>query len=59
MTSSASWRFPFDDTRPDAYTWPYRRNGKGNVIAVVQSSQWLPTSVSPGSSDAPVCVVTT
>jgi hypothetical protein len=51
--------FPFDDTRPDVYGCPYSRTGKGNATCVVQSSQWLPTSVVPGISDTPLCVVRT
>jgi hypothetical protein len=30
--------------------------GNGNVIGVVQSSQWFPTSSVPGMIDCPVCV---
>src|SRR4051812_19883022 len=54
-----SWMFPFE------LTWIavvavrlYSETGNGAVTAVVQSSQWLPTSVVPGTIDAPVERVT-
>jgi hypothetical protein len=56
-SSDPSWRFPFDDTDPAVNDWPYTVTGNGNVTAVVQSSQWFPTSVVPGTTGWPVCVV--
>jgi hypothetical protein len=36
--------------------FPYTVTGKGNVIGVTQSSQWLPVSVVPGTIGLPIVV---
>ena len=46
-----SW--PFDPALAVVKVWSYKVTGKGNAIAVPQLSQWLPTSVSPGTKVAP------
>ena len=44
-----NWTDPFDDTLTDEYAVPKNVTGNGSVTAVVQSSQWLPVSVTPGT----------
>ena len=38
---------PSDPTDATEVAVPYTLTGKGRLMAVVQSSQWLPTSVPP------------
>lgn len=42
-------KLPLELTFAVVKVWPYTVIGKGSVIAVVQSSQWLPVSVVPGT----------
>jgi hypothetical protein len=52
-----SCKLPLEPTFPVLNVWPYTLTGNGNVIAVVQSSQWLVVSVVPGVIVFPVVVV--
>ena len=42
-------RWPFDPAFACVKLWPYSVTGKGSVTGVLQSSQWLPMSVTPGT----------
>ena len=44
-----NWRFPLDEMLADVKLCPYKVYEKGNVMAVVPSSAWLPVSVVPGT----------
>jgi hypothetical protein len=47
---------PFDPTVATETGAPYTLTGKGRLMSVLQSSQWLPVSVPPGVI-VPVVVV--
>src|SRR5690242_11594031 len=49
-----NWMLPFELSEALVYGVPYTVTAKGKVIAVTHSSQWLPTSVVPGTIEAPV-----
>jgi hypothetical protein len=46
--SLVNCKVPLEATLALLKVCPYRLNGKGNVIVVLQSSQWLPVSAIPG-----------
>ncbi len=49
--------FPLDERFTELNVWPYRLKGKGSDSVVMQSSQWLPMSVVPGTIVPVVCVM--
>ena len=49
-------KLPLEATLAALKVCPYTLTGNGNVIAVTQSSQWLPVSVVPATI-APVLVL--
>ena len=51
-------KLPLEATFALLKVCPYTLTANGNVIAVMQSSQWLPESVVPGVSVFPVVVLT-